>query len=61
MQKESQRIEEFFKEKGLVEFHKSRPARAIMKEFGQADISTLSDDLIKNFETVFEEINKLMK
>ena len=55
------RIEEFFKEKGLVEFHKSRPARAIMKEFGQADISTLSDDLIKNFETVFEEINKLMK
>jgi len=55
------RIEEFFKEKGLGEFRKGRPARAIMNEFGKVEISTLPDDLVKNFELVFEAINKLMK
>jgi len=55
------RIEEFFKEKGLEEFHKSRPARALLNEFGKVDIGSLPDDLVKNFETVFEAINKLMK
>lgn len=55
------RIEEFFKEKRLGEFHKGRPARAIMSEFGKVEISTLPDDLVKNFEVVFEAINKLMK
>jgi len=55
------RIEDFFKEKGLGEFHKSRPARALLDEFGKADINSLPDDLVKNFKTVFESINKLMK
>jgi len=55
------RIEEFFKDNGLGEFHKTRPDRAILTEFGKADINSLPADLIKNFETIFEAINKLMK
>ena len=55
------RVEKFFEEKGLPEFHKSRPARAILKEFGQTDIDVLPDALISSFEKLFEEINKLMK
>ena len=54
------RIEEFFKEKGLPEFHKSRPARAILNEFGKINIDALPDDLINNFEKIFEKINKLV-
>ena len=54
------RIEEFFKENELPEFHKSRPARAILKEFGQVDFDDLPETLINSFEKVFKEINKLM-
>ncbi len=54
------RIEEFFREKGLPEFHKGRPARAILEEFGQADTNALPEVLICRLEKLFAGINKLM-
>ena len=54
------RIGEFFKEKGLPEFHKGRPARVMLMKFAQTDIDNLPDALINIFEKVFREINRLM-
>ena len=54
------RIQDFFKDNGLGEFHKSRPDRAILTELGKSGINTLPEELVKNFETAFKAINKMM-
>lgn len=55
------RIEAFFKKENLGEFHKSRPAREIMNEFGSTSLDTLPNTLVEKLEKVFEAINKIMK
>ena len=55
------RIDEFFKSNDLGEFHKSRPDKAILNELSNIDISSLPPELVKNFETAFEEINKMLQ
>jgi len=55
------RIEAFFKKENLGEFHKSRPARIIMNEFGSTSLDTLPNTLVEKLEKVFETINKIMK
>lgn len=52
------RLECFFKDKNLGDFHKNRPARAILAELGKTNINALSEDLVKKFETLFEKLNK---
>ncbi len=53
-------IEDFFKENDLGDFHKNRPDRAILDELGRADIGSLPNELVKNFETIFRKINEMM-
>ncbi len=55
------RIQAFFKKEDLGEFHKSRPARVIMNEFGSISIDTLPSTLVEKLEKVFHAINKVMK
>lgn len=55
------RIDDFFKENGLGEFRKSRPDRAILKELERANIDAIPSQLIKDFEAIFEEINKMIE
>ena len=52
------KLECFFKENGLGSFNKSRPARAILTELGKDNIDMLPEETIKNFETLFEKLNK---
>ena len=52
------RLECYFQENNLGDFHKSRPARAIMTALGKSNIDELPKELIENFEVLFDEINK---
>ena len=52
------RLECFFEKENLGRFHKSRPARAILTELGQADIGTLPEELVKKFEMLFDRLNR---
>lgn len=55
------RIDDFFKENDLGEFHKSRPDRAILNELKKANIDAIPSQLIKNFEAIFDEINRMIE
>ena len=52
------KLECFFKENGLGSFNKGRPARAILTELGRASIDMLPKETIKNFEMLFDKLNK---
>lgn len=56
-----ERIGDFFKENDLGEFHKSRPARAILTELGKSDIDSFPAELIKKFEMIFNKINSMIE
>lgn len=51
------KLETFFKENNLGEFHKSRPDRTIINELSNVEIDSLPNELIKNFEMIFKVIN----
>jgi len=55
------RIEAYFQKNNLGKFHKSRPDRAIMKEFATTTIDKIPSTLITNLEVVISAINKVMK
>lgn len=55
------RIEAFFERNGLGDFHKSRPARAIMKEFASTSTERLPPQLVTNLVTLVGAINEAMK
>ncbi len=54
------RIEAYFHKNGLGKFHKSRPDRAVMKEFSTTSIDKVPTELITNLETIISTINKVM-
>jgi len=54
-----QRINDAFEQRGLV-FHKTRPARLLLEEFGTIKLKDLPKDLIKNMEKLFKIINRRM-
>lgn len=45
----------------LGTFNKSRPARAIMKEFGKTSTESIPEELMENLKKVFDALNKLME
>ena len=55
-----QKIKDYFKEKDLGEFRKGRPDHALIVELGKKDIGSLPSALVKNAETIFEQINKIL-
>ena len=54
------RLEDFFNEKDLGDFNKSRPNRAIYTELPKTKFTELPPILVQNFEALFEKINNIM-
>lgn len=52
-----QRIDEAFKQRKL-EFHKTRPARLMLEDFGNMKLKDLPEELVNNLEKLFKIINK---
>lgn len=52
-----QKINEAFEQRGLV-FHKTRPARLLLSDFGTMKLKDLPKELINNMEKLFKIINK---
>ena len=57
----TKQIGDFFAEHGLGEFHKDRPGRGILNELGKTNVGSLPPELVDNFETLFEHINRMME
>ena len=55
-----QRIDEVFGKRDIV-FHKTRPARRMLEDFGTMKIEDLPKELVDNMEKLFEILNKRMK
>ncbi len=53
------RLDDFFKSKELT-FHKTRPARKMLEDFGKLTTADLPPELVKNMEKLFELINSRM-
>ena len=52
-----QRITEVFEQRGLV-FHKTRPARLMLEDFGTIRLKELPKELVDNIERLFDIVNK---
>lgn len=55
-----QRIEEAFEQRKL-KFHKTRPARLMLEDFGSMTLKDLPKGLVNNLEKLFEMINKRLR